>query len=195
MPMIAAYHLIWTIYGAWLPNDPRGSGSHEVRTPVLQDLGELHLGRKKAQPCSAIIRKFYSEAKPRLKFDVVPFDESEILSVAAAIRDTIAVRRYTCYACAIMPDHVHILIRKHKDLGEEMIAHLQDESWQRVIRSGRRPSTHPVWTNGGGWKVYLETREDIERTIRYIERNPDEAQAWDFVQKYDGWLPGGRSRK
>lgn len=25
---------------------------------------------------------------------------------------------YTCYACAIMPDHIHLLIRKHKHLAE-----------------------------------------------------------------------------
>jgi REP element-mobilizing transposase RayT len=32
---------------------------------------------------------------------------------------------YTCYACAIMPDHVHLLIRKHKNLSEEMIEKIQ----------------------------------------------------------------------
>jgi len=26
--MIIAHHLIWTAYGFWLPNDPRGSSSH-----------------------------------------------------------------------------------------------------------------------------------------------------------------------
>ena len=26
-PLVIAYHLIWTAYGWWLPNDPRGSGS------------------------------------------------------------------------------------------------------------------------------------------------------------------------
>ena len=27
-------------------------------------------------------------------------------------------RNYTCYGCAIMPDHVHLLIRKHRDQAE-----------------------------------------------------------------------------
>ena len=56
-----------------------------------------------------------------------------------------------------------------------------------------RSAAHPVW-GGCGWKVYLETREDITRTIAYIENNPLKAdlppQAWPFVKKYDGWLPG-----
>lgn len=48
--MVVGYHLIWTAYGCWLPNDPRGSTSRDVRSVQLQDLGELHFGRKKMQP-------------------------------------------------------------------------------------------------------------------------------------------------
>jgi hypothetical protein len=40
--MVAAYHLIWTAYACWLPNDPRGSSSHELRVDNLSPLGELH---------------------------------------------------------------------------------------------------------------------------------------------------------
>ena len=29
--MVIGYHLIWTAYGWWLPNDPRGSTSHRIR--------------------------------------------------------------------------------------------------------------------------------------------------------------------
>jgi hypothetical protein len=32
-------HLIFTTYGFWLPNDPRGSGSAEVRTWHVFDAG------------------------------------------------------------------------------------------------------------------------------------------------------------
>ncbi len=28
-PSVIAHHLIWTLYGHWLPNDLRGSGSTE----------------------------------------------------------------------------------------------------------------------------------------------------------------------
>ena len=78
--MVAAYHLIWTVYGVWLPNDPRGSGSTEIRSSLLEDLGEIYYGRKKIQPCSAVIRKFYQEAKPKLKHDTIVFTDDEIES-------------------------------------------------------------------------------------------------------------------
>ncbi len=44
--MVAGYHLIWTVYGYWLPNDPRGSTSTKIRVEPLRDLGEFHYGRK-----------------------------------------------------------------------------------------------------------------------------------------------------
>jgi hypothetical protein len=50
--MVIVYHLIWMAYGWWLPNDPRGSNSKNIKRDLLKELGELHHGRKRAQPCS-----------------------------------------------------------------------------------------------------------------------------------------------
>jgi hypothetical protein len=44
-PLVIAYHLIWTVYGYWLPNDLRGSMSKTIRDDLIGDLGELHFGR------------------------------------------------------------------------------------------------------------------------------------------------------
>ena len=59
--MVVAHHLIWTIYGSWLPNDPRGSSSHVIRNAEINGLGELHHGRKRIQPAFGEISKFYEE--------------------------------------------------------------------------------------------------------------------------------------
>lgn len=56
--MVVGYHLIWTLYGWWLPNDPRGSSSHEIRVERIADLGELHHGRKPVQPLPEVLREF-----------------------------------------------------------------------------------------------------------------------------------------
>jgi hypothetical protein len=61
--MVVGYHLIWTAYGWWLPNDPRGSSSHEIRVERIANLGEHHYGRKAQQPPSKEIRSFYREAR------------------------------------------------------------------------------------------------------------------------------------
>lgn len=60
--MVIAYHLIWTAYGFWLPNDPRGSMSRAIRNDLIAELGELHYGRKRLQVVSSVIREFYEQA-------------------------------------------------------------------------------------------------------------------------------------
>src|SRR5262249_34565191 len=106
--------------------------------------------------------------------------------------------RYTCYACAIMPDHIHGVIRKHKHQAEEMIENLQNYSRAAILEAKLRSFDHPVW-GGPGWKVFLETEEDIRRTIHYTDDNPiktgRQRQSWVLVTPYDGWLPGGRMRQ
>jgi REP element-mobilizing transposase RayT len=189
--MVIAYHLIWTAYGYWLPNDPRGSHSRAVRNDVIAELGELHYGRKRVQPAGRVVQQFREQAADVLKHPLLVFDHDARQETAAAFEEVIVGQQYTCYACAIMPDHVHILIRKHKHRAEEMMQALKDASRLRLIGAGHRHVDHPVWTSGTGWKVFLDTPEDVRRTICYIERNPLPlrlpVQRWSFVRPYDNW--------
>ncbi|MEX0718646.1 MAG: hypothetical protein WD066_18780 [Planctomycetaceae bacterium] len=119
--MVAAYHLIWTAYGWWLPNDPRGSNSREIRSASIEGMGELHRDRKRIQPTGKVIAEFYDAARGRLKHPLLTLTSDEVLSIAESFSATVRQRRYTCYACAILPDHLHLVIRKHRDKAEEMI--------------------------------------------------------------------------
>ena len=195
--MVLAYHLIWVAYGWWLPNDLRGSTSHWIGSDVIGELGELHYGRKKVQPASRDIRAFYERAKDVLKFPLLTFAPAELDAVARAFADVIEACRYTCYACAILPDHVHLVIRKHRHLAEEMIANFQDASRRAVLELDLRGPDHPVW-GGPGWKVFLDSTEDVWRTIPYVEQNPLKAhlppQHFPFVTPYDNWPLRGKLR-
>src|ERR1700757_3320289 len=102
--MVAGYHLIWTAYGWWLPNDPRGSSSHEIRVERIAELGELHHGRKAVQPLSRELRRFYDQARSVLKHLLRTFTDEDIALIGESFATVIAECRYTCYACAIMPD-------------------------------------------------------------------------------------------
>jgi REP-associated tyrosine transposase len=189
-PIILAYHIMWTAYGWWLPNDPRGSTSRTIRNDLVAELGEVHFGRKQVQPAGKDIRAFYGQAAATLKHELLQFAPDQFPLVARALGETIRDHKYTCYGCAVMPDHVHVLIRRHRDQAEDMLANLQSESCSRVSAFGLRAGGHPAWTRGG-WKVFLDHPDDIRRTIRYIEDNPLKmglgGQDWDFVEGYDGW--------
>src|SRR5262249_3286350 len=94
-------------------------------------------------------------------------------------------------------DHVHLLIRKHRDSAEEMIEKIQALSRKRLVEVGLRELEHPTWTRGG-WKVFLDHPDDVKRTIRYLEDNPVKTrlprQQGEFVTLYDNCpLHGGHS--
>jgi REP element-mobilizing transposase RayT len=187
---VIAHHLIWTNYGTWLPNDLRGSGSQMVYTPALGDLGEPHFGRRRVQPSRQTVREFYKDATPRLQYPVIRFEQFQFEVIADAFAETIKEHQYTCYACAIMPDHVHLVIRKHKHHGETMIDHFQAESRLRFSSVNAVPAGHPIWTKGG-WNKFLDVPRAVRQRIQYVENNPMKEglrrQAWPFVVLYDDW--------
>jgi REP element-mobilizing transposase RayT len=195
---VAGFHLIWTAYGWWLPNDPRGSSSHEIRVEKIADLGPLHFGRKTIQPSGNEIKEFYQNAADVLTHPLLTFTDQEIDLIGVSFDRVIQEHHYTCYECAIMPDHVHILIRKHRDSAEMMIENLQQASRQDLINHGHRAPTHPVW-GGPGWKAFLYKQEDFVRVIEYVRNNPlkigKPRQRWGFVKEYDGWLPGVSAKR
>jgi REP element-mobilizing transposase RayT len=197
-PLVIAYHLVWTAYGWWLPNDPRGSGSDTIRNDALAELGDVHLGRKKVQPPRWEVKEFYDRAADRLTHPLLTFDEAQRAIIGGAFGEVVERERYTCYACAVMPDHVHILIRKHRHTAEQMVENLRGESRSSLVVASSYPVDHPVWTSGYGWRGFLEHPDGVRRTIGYIERNPLPlglpAQSWPFVVPYDDWpLHAGHS--
>ena len=187
---IIAHHLVWTAYGWWLPNDPRGSMSSFIQSDLIAELGEIHYGRKRIQPAGWEIRQFYEDAPTRLQHELLLFDKHAIQLVAESFATTIHRNGWTVYACAIMPDHVHMLVRVHRDRAEKIIEKLQSDSRWYLREKGTRPKEHPVW-GGPGWVVFQHSPDDIERTIRYITSNPIKQrlpeQSWPFVTPYDGW--------
>jgi REP element-mobilizing transposase RayT len=149
-PLVIAHHLIWTAYGWWLPNDPRGSGSRTIRNDILSQLGELHFGRKKVQPAGRVIREFYARAATLLRHALLSFDDTARQVMASAFADVVAREKLTCWACVIMPDHVHALIRKHKLQAEDMIDRLKAESAARLRTLAPWAGDHPVWGGAAG---------------------------------------------
>jgi len=155
------------------------------------ELGELHFGRKKKQPRPDQVRAFYDDAKTRLKFPILHFGAEQILSIGLEIQTVIKDHGYTCYACAVMPDHVHVLIRKHRDDAWDMLECLQEATRKIILKFDPNiDCEHPVWTNGG-YVNFVSTPEIVQRVIRYIENNPAKinlsTQLWPFVTPYDNW--------
>ena len=188
--IIIAHHLILSGYGHWLPNDPRGSGSEEIREEKLSELGPIHHGRKRIQPPRRELKQFYRDANPLLDFEPKWFDDAKRQAIATAFAQVVMSRRYTVWACAALSNHAHLCIRRHRDDAATMW-HAFAESSRDVLQEFEDlPGDHPVWSVRP-YKVFLYSPEDVRRVISYVQANPSReklpSQTWSFVKPYDGW--------
>lgn len=188
--MVIAHHIILTGYGHWLPNDPRGSLSTEVHAGRLISLGDLHLGRKKKQPAREALREFQRAAKQLLEHKVLWFDAPERQAISEAFGEVIEGQRYTCFACAILSNHAHLVIRKHRDKAETMIAEFKRTSARHLRSSFKHvPVTHPIWS-GDPYKKFISAPRALVQSIQYVVDNPAKSglppQNYDFVKPYRG---------
>jgi len=197
-PIIIAHHLIFTGYGHWLPNDPRGSGSKTTREPKLADLGDLHFGRKRVQPTRHELREFMNEAQRRLTYSPIWFDQAKRQAVADGFAQAAADNRYTVWACAILRNHAHLCVRRHRDDGGTIWREVAERSAQSIRAAGDVDEKHPIWSFRP-YKRFLDTPEAVWRVVRYIQENPRKenllAQSWKFVTPYDGWPYRARGSK
>ena len=76
--VVIAHHLIWTAYGYWLPNDPRGSMSKTIACDVIAELGTLHFGRKKVQPSAREVKEFQDRSRAVLKYPLLKFQSRRL---------------------------------------------------------------------------------------------------------------------
>jgi len=188
--MVIAYHLMFTGYGHWLPNDPRGSMSRKTHTPELAQFGKTHHGRKSAQPSLGELREFSRRAEPRLAHPILWFDPSRRRALVEAIGSVVRDERLTCYACAVLTNHVHVLIRKHRLRGEQMRDRIRQAGRDALHQAGLVPPEHPVFSERS-CIVYKDDPASVGTCIHYINDNFAKHRLaptiYEFVVPYDNW--------
>ena len=190
--MIIGFHLVWTSYGHWFPNDPRGSWSAEVWKPMLQVLGDVDEWRNRIKPSvveEPTLQEFLGQAKVRLKWPVVTLTSAEIEVVGAAFAEVVAAVELRMWACAVMTNHIHVVIERHGLSFERIVNRLKGRSAERVRVSRGYPLAQdraervPIWANGY-WVRYIDTAGRMEQVMGYVKRNVGEGreQKWEFVR-------------
>src|SRR3954451_23190906 len=124
--MVLASPIIFTASGFWFPNDPRGSWYDFVRSWELLFFGKATKTNERRsvahrQHDKALCRA----AKNALKYAPVKFTGRQALAVAKGFAKAIAESGYIVVACAILPDHVHMVVLRHVRLAERIIGHLK----------------------------------------------------------------------
>jgi REP element-mobilizing transposase RayT len=188
--------VVCSTYGFWLPNDPRGSNSREVRADNIKPFGPAtlvtHTRRSVAnQPHE---REARTAAKRALTYPPVTLNGHQALSVARGFETQIAKSGYRVFACCILPQHVHLVIGRHNYPIEQVVRLLKQAATAQLVADGR----HPFVRNSDGklpsaWgqdfrKVFLFKPDEVFDRIRYVESNPEKEgkrrQRWPFVIPY-----------
>jgi REP element-mobilizing transposase RayT len=195
--MVLAFHSIFSAYGFWLPNDPRGSWSDFIRQWQLLRFGPATKTTQRHSVARAehdILARL--AAKQALQLPPVAFTGRQALAVGRGFAQACAEAGFAIHACSILPEHVHLVVARHQRRIERVISHLKSRATKCLAAEGLHPfagrpaSDAPLPSPWGrnGWNVYLNTREGILRAIRYVQDNPlkegKPVQRWSFVTPY-----------
>jgi hypothetical protein len=93
---------------------------------------------------------------------------------------------YAVHACAILPDHLHLVIGWHPRPIRTIVGHLRSKA-TKALRDATLWSDLPLWGQHG-WNVRLESIEAVERAIAYTEDHPEKEgkprQRWQLVTPF-----------
>jgi REP element-mobilizing transposase RayT len=200
MSRVIAYHLVMGAYGFWLPNDPRGSGSWYVGSGVLFRHGPAtHADGERSvagRPHDAAARR---AAKRDLKYRPVRFGGDQARCIAMAFGESATKEGMIVYACAVLPDHAHLVVARHPRLSaEQMMIRLKASASRHLRREGLHPfldKARPdgqlpkVWARDGRHR-FLYRPAQVRERIDYANGNPMKhgfkRQHWSFVVPYAG---------
>jgi REP element-mobilizing transposase RayT len=184
------YHIIFGAYGFWLPNDPRGSWSNFVGSWELFRFGKATKTDAR-QSVAAAPHDFKQRfaAKSALKRAPVQFSPLQIDAVGSGFGEYARRSGLVIHACAVLPDHVHLVVAVHRLDPSKIAAQLKGAASAELNRSSLHPfeGKEKAFARGE-WVVYLDTIDDMHRAIRYVENNPEKEglprQSWPFITPF-----------
>ncbi|MCH7752798.1 MAG: hypothetical protein IH898_11665 [Planctomycetes bacterium] len=163
-------HLIFTAYGFWLPNDPRGSGSTHVRAHHLYERG----GDATAVTTTRSVAKrphdraLRLETKEALARPPVVFTGIQARAIGTGFATIVAKLQLTVHACAILPEHVHAVVAAHRLDGDAITEALKRAGTRRLNGEAVAPygsDYHDSSACGGSGILNLGTGTRITRSL------------------------------
>ena len=194
--MIVGYHIIFGMYGFWLPNDPRGSWSEYVGS---WDLFRYGPATKTTETRSVADRPHdhaqRRAAKQSLERPAVRLNGLQARAVGRGFAAYASKTGLPVWACAVLPDHVHLVVGVTAMKVESLVIQLKGSATEQLRAESLHPFQDQLDKHGRPhkcfarreWKVYL-AQDDVPRAITYAEKNPEKeglpVQKWKFVTPY-----------
>jgi REP element-mobilizing transposase RayT len=183
--MIIAYHIVFTTYGTWLPNDPRGSFSKQIYNQKIANIASIKYVKKSDIPNKGDLSEFWYKTSKIIHRQPYFIDEVSRQIIADSFAQTINGLKLITPACAIMKDHIHILVLRTEYKIDYIVNKLKGTATKNLNLK------ETPWTKGY-WKVFINNKKAMQSAIDYINLNPVSAgmprQNWKFVKPYDNIL-------
>jgi len=137
--MVIAFHSIFTAYGFWLPNEPRGSWSDFVAAWELRRFGPATtVTTRRSIAKTQYDHALKSRMQATLKHSPVKFTGEQ----ARTIGCTFAASPYVIHACALLQEHVHLVIAHTPRHIRSVIGDLKSAATRALREQG--PRLHPM---------------------------------------------------
>ena len=192
--MVIAYHVIYSMYGFWLPSDPRGSWSDFVGSWDLYRYGPAtKVDDYRSYAHDPHDRKKRLEAKSGLEYPPVVRTGEQALTVAKGFAKVARANGYHVYACTILPGHGRLVLGRHHYSVEQVVRLLKQGAGKQLEADGRHPFDELVGRRGAVpsafgakcWHCFIDNDDYARSAIRYVERNAEKEgkrrQRWSFV--------------
>ena len=190
--MVRWYHAIFSAYGYWLPNDPRGSWSDFVQSWELYRFrgSATKVCDKRSYAHDPHDARFRLEAKEHLKYPAARFDAPSRDSMGRGFSRACSEFGFRIHACAIGYDPVHVPISHDPERTiENIVAVLKARATHQMNADGTHPMKRyaPLPTPWGRscWSVFINEEAQLHNAIGYVERHPVKEglapQHWEFI--------------
>ena len=148
-----AYFITWTVYGTFLPGDPRGWRKRRAGSQIAQPLLD-HWHRE------------------RLKHEVLLLSDQHRVVTKQAIAEICEFRGWRRWADNPRSNHVHLVVTAPGYAGNIVRDQTKAKCTRmlRVMDEGFRD--RPVWSRGGDWQC-INKDEELELAIQYVEEAQD----------------------
>ncbi len=201
--MIHGYHVIFGTYGFWLPNDPRGSWSDFIYAWELARFGKAtkSVDRVDVEPTEYAVWR--ANALRALTYPPVSLNGVQSRAVGEGFAKFSSNSKLGIWACSILPEHVHLVVGRHRYKMEIAANLLKGAATKRLKDVGLHPMSAYKQEDGRvphmwakhQWIVYLESEQAIENAIEYVEANPvregKPTQRWNCVIPFTGISTAG----
>ena len=139
--MIAAYHIIFSAYGFWLPNDPRGSGSNYIYSKAIYVAGgpATKTNERRSVAHRAHDRELRKKTELALSQKPVRFTGVQARAIARGFAAYLAKASIAVYACSILPDHVHFVIGRTRKNIDQLVVQLKGAAVRQMIAEQHMP--------------------------------------------------------